>query len=383
MTKFSQRQLISVLISAFLWTALLLSFIFVPLKAAVQETVYREIKIQLAPMAESELPDVPEPEAEPVVPDVQEPLREEIVEAPPMVEETVVVETAEPAPAAAAPVVTEPAPAPAKAEPAPAAPAPKVSEPAPVTKQADPAPAAKTPTPAPELAKQTLVKSVDQLMAEQNASRGTKKTAADVDWDALFGDSSSATSSVSTGQKTFAAQTGPAISGSAASSASDTGTQAAVSSGKATESSASEATANALNSIGTASAVRGSAENAAGTAVGGIAGGTGVSGGSSSDDTAAIDWGSAPGRKLVRPSTTEIQFTAEQKALITTSVRNIRISFTVAADGTVQRNSISIDKKASLPAAISQEIERQISEWFFETGIADGQAVFVYSIIKE
>lgn len=362
MTAFSRRQLTSVLISAFLWTALVLVFIFVPLRTAVDEPVYREIRIQLSPSSTIQETVSPVPETPPAV---NEP---PVVEEPPAVEVSAVVETPAPAPA---PKAAEPASV-TKAEPAPAAPAPKKTE---------AAPAAKTPEPAPEPVKQTLVKSVDQLMAEQNASKGTKKSVADVDWDALFGDSSSATSSVSTGEKTFAAQTGPAISGSAAASASDTGTQAVASSGKVTDSAASASTASALSDIAGA---RGTGVSGNGTgSSGSVTGVPGGSGSTSGENASGLEWGSGAGRRLIRPATTEIIFTAEQKALITASVRDIRISFTVAKDGTVQRNSIVIDKKASLPAAISQEIERQISEWFFEQGTSDGQAVFVYSIIKE
>lgn len=375
MTAFSRRQLTSVLISAFFWTALVLVFFFVPLRTAVEEPVYREIRIQLAP-----LDDVPVLETESVpLPAEPEPVVEIIADVSPAVVDFVAVEE----------VVAAEIPAPAPVPASPAAPAPK-AEPAPVQKtepvpaapkKTEPAPAAKTPEPAPEPVKQTLVKSVDQLMAEQNASKGTKKSVADVDWDALFGDSSSSTSSVSTGEKTFAAQTGPAISGSAAASASDTGMQASASSGKTMDSTASASTASALSDIAGSkgTGVAGTGTGSSGS-VSGISGGTGSS---SAADSSGLEWGAGAGRRLIRPATTEITFSAEQKALITASVRDIRISFTVAKDGTVQRNSIAIDKKASLPATISQEIERQISEWYFEQGTADGQAVFVYSIIKE
>lgn len=372
MTTFSRRQFISVLISAFFWAVIVTLFLLVPVRSAVEEPVYREIKIQLAPLSEPE--KVPEP----------------VVEKLPVVEQAAIADVVpelltQPAPSASevkAPAQQpEPAPKAAEASRALPEPAPKAAEQAQKTaeppKQAAPA---KTPTPAPEPAKQKLVKSVDQLMAEQNASKGTKKTADDVDWDALFGNSSSASSSVSTGEKTFAAQTGSALSGSAAASASDSGTAAAASSGKATDSQASASTASALSDIAGAKG-SGTSGGSSGSAAG-VSGGTGTAQGGSADGS-GLEWNSGAGRKLLRPATTEIQFTEEQKALITASIRNIRISFTVQPDGTVQRSSIVIDRKASLPAAISQEIEWQISDWHFETGTSDGQAVFVYSIIKE
>lgn len=367
MTTYSRRQLISFLIAAALWTALTVTFMQIPFQEPVKDPDFREIRIQLAPAAEA-------PKPEPVPEKVPEPVVEEIVAEP--IQQTPAVTEAPAAPAPA------PTPAPKAAEPAPAPAAPKQAAPAPVTQEAPKQAApAKTPTPAPEPAKQTLVKSVDQLMAEQNASKGTKKTAADVDWDALFGDSSTATSSTSTGEKTFAATSGSSMSGTAAASSSDSGSAAAASTGKATDSSASETTASALSNIAGAA---GSASSGSGSGTRGSASGvTGGTGSSSVVDASGIEWGNGAGRRLVRPSTTEITFTAEQKALITTTISNIRISFKVRKDGTVLRDSIIIDKKASIPAAISQEIERQISEWFFETGTSDGQAVFVYSIIKE
>ncbi|MBQ0167136.1 MAG: hypothetical protein KBT02_08520 [Treponema sp.] len=359
MTSFSRRQLTSLLISAFFWALLVVTFIFVPVQTAVDEPVYREIRIQLAPMEEKQpAPELlPEPELPPE-PALIEAVPAETPELPTAVSEIAAAQS-EPAPAPAAP-----APQPVKAEPA-------------------PAPVAKTPEPTPEPVKQTLVKSVDQLMAEQAASRGTKKSAADDDWDALFGDSSTATSAVSTGEKTFVTQEGPSMKGSAASaSVSDTGTAAAADSGKAVDASVSEGTASALSSVADAA---GAGIVTAGTVSGSGGSGRlegGATGGSASESGSLFGEGMA-GRRLVRPATTEIVFTAEQKALITASIRDIRISFKVRADGTVLRDSILIEKKASLPAQISQEIERQISEWFFETGTSDGQAVFLYSIIKE
>lgn len=351
MTTFSRRQFTSILINAFLWTGLVLLCIFVPVRAAVEEPVYKEIRIQLAPLSEKAVEPALAPEPEPQV--------EPVVEtAPPVIEEIAAVETPAPSPAPA----PKPAPAPA---------------PAPVPAPA-PAPAAKAPVPEP--AKQTLVKSVDQLMAEQAASRGTKKNASEVDWDAMFGESSTATSAVSTGEKTFAAQTGPSISGSSASSASDAGTAVSASSGKAVETTASAGTASALSSIADAASTGAAGGSSRGSAAG-IQEGNGT--GSSAGESSSVFGDGMAGRKLVRPSKPEINLTDDEKTQITASVRDIRISFKVRKDGTVLRESIMIDKKASLPAQISQEIERQISEWFFETGTSDGQAVFLYSIIKE
>lgn len=369
MISFSRRQFYSVLIAAFFWAVIVTAFVFIPLKTAVEEPVYKEIRIQLAPMEEKQ------PVPEPVKTPEPEPVIEEVVAVVSEPASTPVPKTAEPAPA---PKAAEPAPAPAAAEKAETPPsAPKAAEPV-------PAPAAKTPTPAPEPAKQTLVKSVDQLMAEQAASKGSKKSADEVDWDAIFGESSSSASSVSTGEKTFVAQQGPSTSGQAAASTTDAGTSAAAVSGRRQETAVSAGTADALGSISDAAAagISGSSgKSAAGSGNGTVSGGSGTAAGASSGD--GIEWGSGGGRKLVRPSKPEITFSEEQKALITASVRDIRISFKVRADGNVLRDSIIIDKKASLPALISQEIERQISEWTFETGTSDGQAVFLYSIIKE
>lgn len=361
MTLYSRRQLTSVLISAFLWAALVLIFMYVPLTAGVEEPVYHEIRIQLAPLEEK--PEAaPAPVVEAVPGPEMVPAAEPVIETSPAVEEVVIAPVKAEAPAPSAPKAAGPA-------------ASKKEEPA-------PAPAAKSPVPAPEPAKQTLVKSVDQLMAEQAAARGSKKNAEEIDWDSVFGESSTATSSVSTGEKNFVAQKGPSTSGQAAASASDTGMSAAATTGKATTDAVSEGTAGALAGIATASASAGSGNIAAVSGTG-EGNGSSVSTGTGTAAGDGLEWGSGGGRKLKYPSKPEITFTEEQKTLITASVRDIRISFLVRADGTVLRDSILIDKKAGLPAQISQEIERQISEWFFEAGKSDGQAVFVYSIIKE
>lgn len=361
MTRYARRQLYSLLIAAFFWACATTAFIVIPVGNGATEPVYKEIRIQLAPLEEK----APAPEP---------------VKLPePVIEEIAVAET--PAPAVETPAPT-PAPAP-KAETAP-----KAAEPAPAAapvKAAETvtpppqAPAAKTPTPAPEPAKQTLVKSMDQLMAEQQASKGTKKSVEDVDWDAMFGESSTATSATSSGEKTFAAQTGSSLSGSAATTTTDTGTQATAVSGKSTDSTASAATASALGDIASSAGTGGTGSTSRGS-VTGVPGGTGNA--PAGSDGSGIEWGSGVGRKLIRPSTTVITLTPEQEALITASILNIRITFTVSAEGTVQRSSIDIDKKSSIPAAVTQEIERQISGWYFESGTSDGQAVFIYSIIK-
>lgn len=372
MTSFSRRQIYSILIAALFWALTVTGFVFIPIQSAVEEPVYKEIRIQLAPMEEKQpAPEpvkAPEPVIEEVVAVVSEPASTPISEAP------------APAAPAPAPKAAEPAPAPAAAKKAETAPStPKTAEPAPAPAAKTPVPAAKTPVPEPEPAKQTIVKSIEQLMAEQAAARGTKKSIDAVEFDARVGESSTSSSSVSTGEKTFIAQQGPAISGQAAASAEDKGTGSVAVTGRTVNESVSSGTADSLGGISEAAANG----MPAGTGVAGSAGASESGTSGSSSDGSGIEWGSGPGRRLINPSKPGISFSDEQKALITASVRDIRISFKVRPDGTVLRESIMIDKKASLPAAIFQAIERQISEWQFEKGSSDGQAVFLYSIIVE
>lgn len=407
MTIRAKLQFYSILISAFLWGGMTVVFVKVPVNVPGKDPDYREIRIQLSAVSETEIDADSETESGVVqemfeeIAEIPEPVvdqfPEQIPEQPPVVEEIVAEISVEvPEPAQAVPVQTpapEPvqnAPAPAvteKAEPVPAA---KASAPVAEPKAAEPAPVAKAPVPAPEPAKQKIVKSVEQHMAEQNASRGTKKSADEVDWDALFGEDSNAKSSLSTEEKNFASVQGPVLSGSAASaSASDSGFTTEASSGKGKSDSVSENTTSAINEIfnaagsapeGNATGSKNVSSGTGGESLFGVPDGKGYA--SSGNDGLSWEDGVLV-RPLKKPAKSEISFTDEQKGLITASIRDIHISFTVAADGTVQRDSIEIDKNAGIPAAITQEIKRQISNWQFEIGTKDGQAVFVYSIIKE
>ena len=362
MTSFSRRQLYSVLIAALFWAVTVTGFVFIPLKTAVEEPVYKEIRIQLAPMEEKQ------PVPEPVKTPEPEPVIEEVV-AEPVVVPAQIAEIPVSAPA-------EPAPAPKAAEPVPA-PAPtaaKKAEPVQKTTQQEEPVSTYQPK---------VVMDPMAAAAAQNAS-SNKKELTQEEIDAKFAaleNSSNPNRSSNEGGSNFNPQETPEFQGQAGKASSDSGEMASSSSGKKEDAPVSEKTTAFFDNFGKGGAVPTGSDSTNGSGKGPLEEGNGKEDGASSGD--GLEWSSGTGRILKWPSKPEITFTEDEKAFITASVRDIHISFLVRADGTVLRESIYIDKIASLPAAISQTITRQISEWTFETGTSDGQAVFLYSIIKE
>lgn len=354
MTSFSRRQLYSVLIAALFWAVTVTGFVVIPVQPAVQAPVYREIHIQLAPMDEK----LPVPEI--------------VKEPEPVFEEVVVEPVVAPAQIAEIPVSApvEPAPAPKAAEPAPAAPVPtaaKKAEPVQKTTQQEEPVSTYQPK---------LVMDPMAAAAAQNAS-SNKKELTQEEIDAKFAaleNSSNPNRSSNEGGSNFNPQETPEFQGQAGKASSDSGEMASSGSGKKEDAPVSEKTTAFFDNFGKGGSVPTGSDSTNGSGKGSLEEGNGKKDGSPFDKGMS-------GRKPT--CSTEITFSDEEKKLIKASVSDIEITFIVTPEGFVKSKSIDILDKGILPIDIRYSIERQISEWTFETGTSDGQAVFLYSIIKE
>lgn len=219
-----------------------------------------------------------------------------------------------------------------------------------------------------------LQKSVDDLMAENNAP--AKKTAT---WDdSLFDDNDSYNVSKSPSSNTMTPSTksassfeGTAAAGSTTANASATSRSS--SSSKQSSETASSSTTNALGKIKTSGFTDNSAGNYSSTTT--IAS-------ENRNGKIAIQMSDGSTRELLSPSNPTISISKKNAELID-STRQVRISFKVLAGGTVPLNSIEINNAALLPLEIQNEIKAQIHSWIFATSSVDGQATFDYTIIKK
>lgn len=240
----------------------------------------------------------------------------------------------------------------------------------PVTTAPAQAEAIKTPAP------QKLQKSVEELMAEQNAVTSTKNTD-DVDWDSLFSDTkavaTSSTDSIDTTSSKVLSGS-DALSGSAASASSDTNATA-TSSNNQTDVAVSESTTSALNAIGKASF----SDSGSG---GGLTSTVSVVSNSASSNGTTIQMRDGSMRKLLDPLKPVLTISPENEKLIDSS-RLVTITFTVKAEGNVLPTSIQFTPSGLLPLAVKSDLRVQIAKWRFEKALGDGQAEFKYSINKQ
>ena len=228
----------------------------------------------------------------------------------------------------------------------------------------------------PKMAEQTLQKSMEELMAEQQAKKTTKK---EFDWsqfDDIEGNSSSNSSSAALAKNTASnASSQNAFSGSAASSSNSQSTAASATSSNARSSanqSASSATSSAL--AGAVSAKRYSSNS------GGVSSTVSANTGSSSDGKVSLQMSDGTSRALLEPTEPKILLSPEASALID-STKRLTVTFTVMASGNVQVTSIKISPDI-LPSLVSMEIREQISRWRFQAASYDGTARFDYTIQK-
>ena len=378
---FTNTEIFSMVFTIFLWTAIILCLTLIPVHITEPQKDYETIHISLnsVPEKKTEEASLGKPIAkadkdEPGVPPVQKAAEQpKTAEPPKAVEAPKAVEQPKPAaktveqPKAAAKTETKPAP---KTEPTPA---PKTE-----TKMV-----AKTePAPKTEPKPQQLVKSMEELMAEQSRAAPKKTIDDDSDaWEEMLKDDDgwSTTNDSKTPAKTSvsnAPQQQSSFSGSsaaAADSATNTNASAVSSSGSERDTGVSESTLRQLAGMksypGETGGVTGNISVDAAERVGN--GGKEIH----------IKMSGGAMRRLLSPASPFIDLgdTASQ----IDSAKEVEIRFTVLAGGTVPYSSIKVTPESVLPPDVNRRIQDQLSRWRFEPAESDGQATFSYTIIRQ
>ena len=380
---FTNTEIFSMVFTIFLWTAIILCLTLIPVHITEPQKDYETIHISLnsAPEKKVEEASLGKPIAkadkdEPGVPPVQKAVEQpKPAEPPKAAEAPKAVEQPKPAaktveqPKAVAKTEAKPAPKPAPKPEAPKA----VEQPKQVAKT-EPAPAPKT-----EPKPQQLVKSMEELMAEQSRA-APKKTIDDYDWDDWDDWDDSSTVSVSkTPSKnpvSNAPQQQSSLSGSSAASAGssvNTNASAVSSSGSERDTGVSDTTLRQLAGMKSYS-----------TESGGVTGtlsfnAAEVVGNGGKEYHIEMSGGSM--RRLIYPASPELELGDTGKQI--DSGKRVEIRFTVLAGGTVPYSSIKITPESILPPDVYRKIQEQISKWRFETAESDGQATFNYNIMRQ
>lgn len=257
----------------------------------------------------------------------------------------------------------------------------KQKNPAPVNTnnaQKSPASTAKQPVPVPEsstvsqTASTTSAKtydyanSVDDMLKTQTANTKPKDYS-NVDWDAMFGDSSNAQTSQSVA--TTKVQSQNSVSGAAATTSSPSNPSASSSSGTnssgATNNTASSSTLNSLSQMANSNAVAGSNSSDSSTA---------NASSSSSQKTATggpFEFNDGASRSL--KSELKITFSSEASKAITEN-RDLVISFYINEAGNVY--NISFKNSAGIAPIVLSEIKTQINKWIFDSAPNTSIATF-------
>ena len=257
----------------------------------------------------------------------------------------------------------------------------KQKNPAPVNTnnaQKSPASTAKQPVPVPEsstvsqTASTTSAKtydyanSVDDMLKTQTANTKPKDYS-NVDWDAMFGDSSNAQTSQSVA--TTKVQSQNSVSGAAATTSSPSNPTASSSSGTnssgATNNTASSSTLNSLSQMANSNAAAGSNSSDSSTA---------NASSSSSQKTATggpFEFNDGASRSL--KSELKITFSSEASKAITEN-RDLVISFYINEAGNVY--NISFKNSAGIAPIVLSEIKTQINKWIFDSAPNTSIATF-------
>ena len=257
----------------------------------------------------------------------------------------------------------------------------KQKNPAPVNTnnaQKSPASTAKQPVPVPESSpvSQTAstisaktyeyANSVDDMLKTQTANTKPKDYS-NVDWEAMFGDSSNAQTSQSVA--TTKVQSQNSVSGAAATTSSPSNPSASSSSGTnssgATNNTASSSTLNSLSQMANSNAAAGSNSSNSSTA---------NASSSSSQKTATggpFEFNDGASRSL--KSELKITFSSEASKAITEN-RDLVISFYINEAGNVY--NISFKNSAGIAPIVLSEIKTQINKWIFDSAPNTSIATF-------
>lgn len=208
--------------------------------------------------------------------------------------------------------------------------------------------------------------SVDDMLKTQTANTKPKDYS-NVDWDAMFGDSSNAQTSQSVA--TTKVQSQNSVSGAAATTSSPSNPSASSSSGTnssgATNNTASSSTLNSLSQMANSNAAAGTNSSNSSTA---------NASSSSSQKTATggpFEFNDGASRSL--KSELKITFSSEASKAITEN-RDLVISFYINEAGNVY--NISFKNSAGIAPIVLSEIKTQINKWIFDSAPNTSIATF-------
>ena len=233
----------------------------------------------------------------------------------------------------------------------------------------------KVAAPSPAPTEPTIYKSVEELMAEQMATK--KSSSSDYDpWAAMEDDFEENTNETSSNQNTIVNNTTPAFEGTAAQTVAKDEPETSSSSSSSTEKkqTASSGTIKALSSIKSQTYAGGNAAN-------GIEAETNVKTTNSGSGKVEMVMSNGSSRGLLDPSKPVINLSDAASMTIDGS-RKVVIKFRVVESGNVPRAEILITPESILSELVRNEIIDQVSKWRFEAADYSATAEFEYKIVK-
>lgn len=336
--------------TALLWLTFLICAIFI--KPSVKKPKYKEVQIVLSSTSVKE--KVKESSAPAQATSEPLPASSETPVAPANEESTFPVQKSS---------------APAKTEPA------KTQDSKPSKTQLTKPVEKKVAAPSPAPTEPTIYKSVEELMAEQMATK--KSTSSDYDpWAAMEDDFEENTNETSSNQNTIVNNTTPAFEGTAAQTVAKDESETSSSSSSSTEKkqTASSGTIKALSSIKSQTYAGGNAAN-------GIEAETNVKTTNSGSGKVEMVMSNGSSRALLEPSKPVINLSDAASMTIDGS-RKVVIQFRVVESGNVPRAEILITPESILSELVRNEIKDQVSKWRFEADDDSATAEFEYKIVK-
>lgn len=227
----------------------------------------------------------------------------------------------------------------------------------------------------PKPAKQTLQKSVDEMMRENlsKSSAAEKTQKKEFDWDALAeadgvtSAQNSARSDTQNAQAVF-----DALEGTAGSAAGQSFSAKSHSENGSVQNAVSANTEKLLETI---------AETQYTQRSGGVSSTSSIKTAASSDGKIAFEMDNSSVRILLEPKTPEIPLSAKAAATIDSS-KNLIITFTVNPDGHVEMNSVDVTPGAAVTLEVKEEIQQAVAKWRFNADKKFATGTFSHKIIK-
>ena len=336
--------------TALLWLTFLICAIFI--KPSVKKPKYKEVQIVLSSTSVKE--KVKESSAPAQAASEPLPASSETPVAPANEESTFPVQKSS---------------APAKTEPA------KTQDSKPSKTQLTKPVEKKVAAPSPAPTEPTIYKSVEELMAEQMATKKSSSSDDDL-WAAMEDDFKENTNETSNTQNTIVNNTTPAFEGTAAQTVAKDEPETSSSSSSSTEKkqTATSGTIKALSSIKSQTYAGGNAAN-------GIEAETNVKTTNSGSGKVEMVMSNGSSRALLEPSKPVINLSDAASMTIDGS-RKVVIKFRVVESGNVPRAEISITPESILSELVRNEIKDQVSKWRFEAADDSATAEFEYKIVK-